>query len=76
MRESEPWLRDAREAEKARERLAKLEGVEDNYRDQQAEGLITMAKLRKRLDGVRVESARASRRARDARGRGKPPPRA
>jgi hypothetical protein len=32
-----------------------LEAVEDNYRDQQAEGLITMAKLREKLDGVRAE---------------------
>ena len=55
MRESEPWLRDAREAEGARERLTKLEIVEDRYRDQQAEGLITMAKLREKLDGVREE---------------------
>jgi hypothetical protein len=54
-RESKPWLRDAREAASARERLAKLETVEDNYRDQQAEGLITMAKLREKLDGVRAE---------------------
>jgi hypothetical protein len=54
-RESKPWLRDAREAASARERLAKLETVEDNYRDQQAEGLITMAKLREKLDGVSEE---------------------
>jgi site-specific DNA recombinase len=54
-RESEPWLRDAREAASAGERLAKLETVEDNYRDQQAEGLITMAKLREKLDRVREE---------------------
>jgi chromosome segregation ATPase len=54
-RESKPWLCDAREAASARERLAKLETVEDNYRDQQAEGLITMAKLREKLDGVRTE---------------------
>jgi hypothetical protein len=54
-RESKPWLRDAREAASARERLAKLEAVEDNYRDQQAEGLIMMAKLREKLDGVRAE---------------------
>jgi hypothetical protein len=54
-RESKPWLRGAREAASARERLAKLEAVEDNYRDQQAEGLITMAKLREKLDGVRAE---------------------
>ena len=33
-RESRPWLRDAREATSARERLAKLEPLEDNYRDQ------------------------------------------
>jgi hypothetical protein len=58
MRESEPWLRDAREAAGARERLAKLEVVEDRYRDQQAEGLITMAKLREKLDGAREESER------------------
>jgi hypothetical protein len=51
-RESRPWLRDAREAASARERLAKLEIVEDNYRDQQAEGLITMARLREKLEGV------------------------
>ncbi len=55
MRESEPWLREAREAAGARERLDKLEIVEDNYRDQQAEGLITMAKLREKLDGMREE---------------------
>ena len=48
-------MRDAREAASARERLAKLEVVEDNYRDQQAEGLITMARLREKLDGVREE---------------------
>ena len=54
-RESKPWLRDAREATSVRERLAKLETLEDNYRDQQAEGLITMAKLREKLDGVRTE---------------------
>jgi hypothetical protein len=54
-RESKPWLRDAREAATARERLAKLELVEDNYRDQQAEGLIMMAKLREKLDDVREE---------------------
>jgi hypothetical protein len=29
--------------------------MEDNYRDQQAEGLITMAKLREKLDGLRSE---------------------
>ena len=57
-RESEPWLRDAREAANARERLARLEIVEDNYRDQQAEGLITMAKLREKLDGTREERER------------------
>jgi hypothetical protein len=54
-RESKPWLRDARESASTRQRLAKLEIVEDNYRDQQAEGLITMAKLREKLDGVRAE---------------------
>jgi hypothetical protein len=54
-RESKPWLRDAREAASTRERLVKLEIMEDNYRDQQAEGLITMAKLREKLDGVREE---------------------
>ena len=54
-RESKPWLRDAREAVSARERLAKLEIMEDNYRDQQAEGLITMARLREKLEGVREE---------------------
>jgi hypothetical protein len=54
-RESKPWLRDAREAASARQRLAKLELVEDNYRDQQAEGLITMTKLREKLDAVREE---------------------
>jgi hypothetical protein len=54
-RESKPWLRDAREVASARERLAKLETVEDNYRDQQAEGLITIAKLREKFDGVRTE---------------------
>jgi hypothetical protein len=53
--EGKPWLRNAREAASTRERLAKLEIVEDNYRDQQAEGLITMAKLREKLGGVRVE---------------------
>jgi len=53
--EGKPWLRDAREAASTRERLAKLEIVADNYRDQQAEGLITMAKLHEKLDGVRVE---------------------
>jgi hypothetical protein len=58
MRESEPWLREAREAAGARERLAKLEIVEDRYRDQQAEGLITMAKLREKLDGTREERER------------------
>ena len=54
-RESKPWLRDAREAATARERLAKLELVEDNYRDQQAEGLIPMDRLREKLDEVRKE---------------------
>jgi hypothetical protein len=54
-RESRPWLRDAREAASARERLAKLETLEDNYRDQQAEGLIPMAKLREKLDELRTE---------------------
>jgi hypothetical protein len=54
-RESKPWLRDAREAASARERLAKLELVEDRYRDQQAEGLIAMAKLREKLDALREE---------------------
>jgi hypothetical protein len=39
----------------ARERLAKLEIMEDNYRDQQAQELITMAKLREKLEGVREE---------------------
>ena len=58
MRESEPRLRDAREAEGARERLAKLEVVENRYRDQQAEGLITMAKLREKLDDTREECDR------------------
>lgn len=54
-RASKPWLRDAREAASARERLAKLELMEDNYRAQQAEGLITMAKLREKLDGISEE---------------------
>lgn len=54
-REQKPWLRDAREAASARERLAKLELVEDRYRDQQAEGLITMEKLREKLDALREE---------------------
>ena len=54
-RESKPWLRDAREAASTRQRLAKLEIVADNYRDQQAEGLITMAKLREKLDGAQAE---------------------
>ena len=54
-REPKPWMRNAREAASARERLVKLEAVEDNYRDQQAEGLISMAKLREKLDGVREE---------------------
>lgn len=51
-RESKPWLRNAREAATARERLAKLEVVADNYRDQQAEGLINLAGLREKLDGM------------------------
>jgi hypothetical protein len=54
-RGAKPWLRDAREVASARERLARLEIMEDNDRDQQAEGLITMAKLREKLDGVREE---------------------
>jgi site-specific DNA recombinase len=53
--ESKPWLRDAREAASVRERLAKLELVADRYRVQMAEGLITMANLREKLDGVREE---------------------
>ena len=37
------------------ERIAKVELVEDRYRDQQAEGLITMEKLREKLDAIREE---------------------
>ena len=54
-RESKPWLREAREAASVRERLVKLEIMEDRYRDQMAEGLITMAKLREKLDALREE---------------------
>jgi hypothetical protein len=54
-RESKPWLRDAGEAKATRERLAKLEAVADNYRDQQAEGLITIEGLREKLDGIAGE---------------------
>src|SRR5918995_6705378 len=54
-RESKPWLQDAGEARAARERLAKLEAVADNYRDQQAEGLITIEGLREKLDGIAGE---------------------
>jgi hypothetical protein len=54
-RESKPWLRDAGEASAARERLAKLEVVADNYRDQQAEGLVTIEGLREKLDGIAGE---------------------
>ncbi|MDQ4105765.1 MAG: zinc ribbon domain-containing protein, partial [Actinomycetota bacterium] len=54
-RESRPWLRNARESATARERLAKLDIVADNFRDQQAEGLITMGKLREKLDALAAE---------------------
>ena len=54
-RESKPWLRNAREAASARERLAKLDLVADNFRDQQAEGLVSMAKLREKLDALAGE---------------------
>jgi hypothetical protein len=54
-RESKPWVRDAREAATTRERLAKLEAVADKYRDQQAEGFITMTGLREKLDGLAEE---------------------
>ena len=54
-RESKPCLQDAGEAKAARERLAKLEAVADNYRDQQAEGLITIEGLREKLDGIAGE---------------------
>jgi hypothetical protein len=54
-KENKPWLRNAREAATARERLAKLETVADNYRAQQAEGLISMAALREKLDGLAEE---------------------
>ena len=54
-RESKPWLRNAREAATARERLAKLELVADNFRDQQAEGLVSMVKLREKLDALAGE---------------------
>ena len=40
-----------------RERLVKTEVTGDNYRAQQAEGLITMAKLRERLDELAQERA-------------------
>jgi hypothetical protein len=53
--ESKPWLRDAGEAKTARERPAKLEVVADNYRDQQAEGLVTIGGLRAKLDGIAGE---------------------
>ena len=42
--------RTGRETQRTREWLAKLDLVEDNYRDQQAEGLIT---LMERMSGVR-----------------------
>ena len=54
-RESKLWLRNTREAASARERLAKLGVVADNYRAQQAEGLITMTSLRERLEEVGEE---------------------
>ncbi len=54
-RESKPWLRNARERTSTRERLAKLELVADNFRDQQAEGLISRAKLREKLDALAKE---------------------
>lgn len=54
-REPKPWLRNARERTSARERLAKLELVADNFRDQQAEGLISMTKLREKLDALAEE---------------------
>lgn len=37
-KESKPWLRDAREAATARERLAKLDTKADALRDQQGRG--------------------------------------
>ncbi len=54
-REPKPWLRNARERTSARERLAKLELVADNFRDHQAEGLISMTKLREKLDALAEE---------------------
>ena len=54
-RESKPWLRNARERASSRERLAKLDLVADNYRAQQAEGMISMAKLREKLDALSEE---------------------
>lgn len=54
-KESKPWLRDVREAATARERLAKLDTKADAFRDQQAEGLLSMPALREKLDGLAEE---------------------
>ena len=46
-----------KEARRIRQRLAKLEIVEDGYSEQQAEGLISMDRLREKLATLREEHA-------------------
>lgn len=47
-----------REAQRLRSRLDKLEIMEDGYSEQQAEGLLSMDRLREKLAGVGEERAR------------------
>lgn len=49
--------RGDRSARYATERLAKLEVMEDGFLDQQAEGVITMDRLREKLAGIAEEKA-------------------
>ncbi len=59
-----------KEARRAHERLAKLEIMEDGYSAQQAEGLITMARLREKLGGLAEERANLERRLAELRDSG------
>ena len=59
-----------KEARRAHERLAKLEIMEDGYSAQQAEGLITMARLREKLGGLAGERATLEKRLAELRDSG------
>lgn len=59
-----------KEARRAHERLEKLEIMEDGYSAQQAEGLITMARLREKLGGLAGERATLEKRLSELRDSG------